>query len=117
MADRVMVMYGGRVVERGTVEEVFNRPQHPYTWGLLDSIPRLDLPKPQRLPSIAGTPASAGHQRPECVFAARCTHRFEPCEQQPPLDPVSESHEVACWLTPSERRALRVSVDEVRPPS
>jgi peptide/nickel transport system ATP-binding protein len=67
MADRVMVMYGGRVVERGTVDEIFNRPQHPYTWGLLDSIPRLDLPKPLRLPSIAGTPASAGHKRLECL--------------------------------------------------
>ncbi len=59
VADRVIVMYAGRVVEHGTKEEVFNDPQHPYTWGLLGSIPRLDRPRPKRLTAIPGQPAIA----------------------------------------------------------
>ncbi len=88
MADRVQVMYGGRVVEEGAAEDVLDRPRHPYTEGLLASIPRLDRPRPRRLPSIAGAPAAAGQIAPGCVFAARCVHRFEPCAIQPALLPV-----------------------------
>jgi peptide/nickel transport system ATP-binding protein len=98
MADRVQVMYGGRVVEEGPADEIFDHPRHPYTEGLLASIPRLDLPRPRRLPSIAGTPASAGRTGPGCVFADRCAYRFEPCGVQPalvevPVGPVSPGPE------------------------
>jgi oligopeptide/dipeptide ABC transporter ATP-binding protein len=108
-ADRVQVMYGGRIVEEGSAVDIFNDPQHPYTWGLLASIPRLDLPRPRRLPSITGTPASAGHIAPGCVFAARCPHRFEPCGVQPVLAAVDTSdHRAACHLSPEQRLALRI---------
>src|SRR6195952_3784935 len=102
MADRVQVMYGGRVVEQGTAAEIFNHARHPYTWGLLASIPRLARPRPRRLPSIPGSPAAAGHSGPGCVFVARCPHRFEPCDVQPALTPAdqhSATHAVACHLT------------------
>jgi peptide/nickel transport system ATP-binding protein len=101
LADRVQVMYGGRIVEEGPAEEIFNDARHPYTQGLLASIPRLDQPRPRRLPSIAGVPASAGRLAPGCVFAARCPHRFEPCAEQPELRVVATSpgHQVACHLT------------------
>jgi peptide/nickel transport system ATP-binding protein len=100
VADRVQVMYGGRIVEQGPADEIFNHPQHPYTQGLLASIPRLDQPRPRRLPSIAGVPASAGRVAAGCVFAARCPHRFEPCGEQPGLRVVDDSpgHQVACHL-------------------
>ena len=109
LADRVQVMYGGRVVEEGTAADIFEAAQHPYTWGLLASIPRLDRPRPRRLSSIAGVPASAGHIAPGCVFAARCAYRFEPCDVQPALSPVdagpagSTEHQVACHLPVAER--------------
>jgi peptide/nickel transport system ATP-binding protein len=115
MADRVIVMYGGRVVEEGPVADVFNRPQHPYTWGLLGSIPRLDLPAPARLPSIPGVPAKAGPARPDCVFAPRCQHRFDACALQPalaatcPQEDVADSdgrHAAACHLTAEQRARL-----------
>ncbi len=98
LADRVQVMYGGRVVEAGTVFDIFERPLHPYTVGLRASIPRLFEPRPSRLPSIAGAPASAGQIAPGCVFAGRCPHRFEPCGVQPALRTVSDGHRVACHL-------------------
>lgn len=108
IADRVQVMYGGKVVERGTTADIFNDPRHPYTAGLLSSIPRLDQPRPDRLPSIAGTPASAGNIAPGCVFAARCPHRFDACSIQPELRMVGDAgHHVACHLNSAadERRA------------
>ena len=122
IADRVQVMYGGRVVEEGAVTDIFNRAGHPYTWGLLAAIPRLDRPRPDRLPSIAGIPANAADVGTECVFADRCPHRFEPCDRQPALTdvgPPSEpglsraatvtAHRVACHLTPTERAARRAA--------
>ena len=108
MADRVQVMYGGRVVEEGAADDVLDHARHPYTQGLLASIPRLDLPRPHRLPSIAGTPAAAGRIAPGCVFAARCAHRFNACAVQPALVEVQDPgppgaaeprpHRVACHL-------------------
>ena len=99
IADRVQVMYGGRVVEEGTAEDIFNDARHPYTLGLLHSIPRLDRPRPARLPAIGGVPASAGTIAPGCVFAERCAHRFEPCGIQPPLLAIdTTAHRAACHL-------------------
>ncbi len=108
IADRVHVMYGGRVVEQGAAADIFENPQHPYTWGLLGSIPRLYGPRPRRLPSIAGAPAAAGHIAPGCVFAARCPHRFAACDQPPPLSQAAAAgHLAACHLPPEQRQALR----------
>jgi peptide/nickel transport system ATP-binding protein len=97
-ADRVQVMYGGRVVESGPVADLFQAANHPYTWGLLGSIPRLYGDRPRRLPSIDGSPASAGQTGTGCVFAARCAFRFDACDVQPILHAVTPQHHVACHL-------------------
>jgi ABC-type dipeptide/oligopeptide/nickel transport system ATPase component len=71
VADRVMVMYAGRVVEEGTLDEIFYDPQHPYTWGLMGSLTRLDRPRPKRLPQISGAPPSLLSLPPGCSFRPR----------------------------------------------
>ena len=86
VADRVMVMYAGRAVERGSKRDLFYDPQHPYTWGLLGSIPRLDRPKPDRLTAIQGTPPSLITLPEGCSFGPRCPHRFDRCSKVPPLE-------------------------------
>lgn len=85
IADRMQVMYAGRVVERGTKEELFSAPMHPYTRALLDSIPPLTGEKPKRLRAIPGTPPNLLHRPPGCAFAPRCAERFEKCANEPPL--------------------------------
>ncbi len=75
IADRVIVMYGGRVVEQGTLDEIFYDPQHPYTWGLLGSIARVDRERPKRLPAIPGQPPSLLDPPEGCHFRPRCPHR------------------------------------------
>jgi peptide/nickel transport system ATP-binding protein len=109
VADEIVVMYAGRVVERGHTEQVFYNPQHPYTWGLMGSIPRLDRPKPERLYSIPGSPPSLIHVPSGCAFRSRCAHAFERCSTDPPLvEHVDEpGHQDRCWLAPAERKALR----------
>ena len=79
VADRVLVMYGGKVVEQGTLDEIFYDPQHPYTWGLLGSLTRLDRPRPQRLPQISGAPPSLLDLPEGCAFRPRCPHEFGKC--------------------------------------
>src|ERR671936_526574 len=79
VADEILVMYAGRVVERGAKREVFYDPQHPYTWGLLGSIPRLDRPKPKRLASITGAPPSLIRTPTGCKFRPRCPPAFDKC--------------------------------------
>ena len=79
VADEIVVMYAGRVVERAATRELFYDPQHPYTWGLLGSIPRLDRPKPERLHSIKGSPPSLINAPEGCKFRPRCPHAFEKC--------------------------------------
>jgi peptide/nickel transport system ATP-binding protein len=111
MTDRVVVMYGGKVVEQGTVSKLFRDPLHPYTWGLLNSIPRLDRPRPRRLSVIAPPSADWIDSPGACVFASRCPHRFEPCGQMPPLlDKRSDGHLDACHLPIERRAALRESL-------
>jgi peptide/nickel transport system ATP-binding protein len=96
IADRVMVMYGGSVAERGTKRDLFLNPQHPYTRALLDSVPPLEGKRPRRLRSIQGSPPSLFDNLPGCCFAPRCPLRFEKCAAKPEL--VGTSHAAACFL-------------------
>jgi peptide/nickel transport system ATP-binding protein len=108
MADRVAVMYAGRIVEQGTRRDVFYQPQHPYTWGLLGSIARLDRPKPKRLTTIPGMPPSLVNLGQGCSFADRCAQRFERCGQTPPLiDKLGNGHLDACHLAPEAKAKAR----------
>jgi peptide/nickel transport system ATP-binding protein len=108
MADRIAVMYAGRIVEQGTQRELFYDPQHPYTWGLLGSIARLDRPRPRRLAAIPGLPPSLLRLPPGCAFADRCAHRFERCAEQPLLlDRTGDGHLDACHLARREKQDVR----------
>jgi oligopeptide/dipeptide ABC transporter ATP-binding protein len=94
---RVAVMYAGRVVESGDVREIFRNPAHPYTRGLLNSIPHLGR-KRRRLEAIAGQPPSLIDPPRGCRFAARCPQRMSRCDDYPPQFEVSTGHKAACWL-------------------
>jgi len=109
LADRVMVMYAGRAVEQATTLDLFDRPQHPYTWGLMGSVPRLDREKPRRLPAIPGQPPSLIDLPAGCSFAPRCPHRFAACAIETPelLARVGEGHLDACLLPFERRQAAR----------
>ncbi|HEU0194161.1 MAG TPA: ABC transporter ATP-binding protein [Gaiellales bacterium] len=109
-ADRVMVMYAGRVVERADKRELFRDAQHPYTWGLLGSIPRLDRPRPKRLAAIPGQPPSLVRLPPGCSFGPRCPHRFDRCSNETPelTAKVGGDHLDACHLSVEEKRSRRV---------
>jgi oligopeptide/dipeptide ABC transporter ATP-binding protein len=110
VADRVLVMYAGRIVEQGTLDEIFYDPQHPYTWGLLGSLTRLDRPRPKRLPQIGGLPPSLLAPPQGCHFRPRCPHAFGKCTQVPELKarlPDVPRHLDRCWLSPDEKRAKR----------
>jgi oligopeptide/dipeptide ABC transporter ATP-binding protein len=109
IADDIAVMYAGRIVEYGSKRQIFYDPQHPYTWGLLGSIPRLDQEKPERLHSISGAPPSLINPPRGCKFRPRCPHAFEKCIEEPPLEQRVESsgHLDRCWLTVDEKRSLR----------
>jgi oligopeptide/dipeptide ABC transporter ATP-binding protein len=110
LADRIAVMYAGRIVEQGSRREVFYDAQHPYTWGLLGSIARLDRPKPRRLSTIPGLPPSLLSLPPGCAFGDRCAHRFDRCDERPPLlDRVGGDHLDACFLEPQRKKELRES--------
>ena len=95
IADRMMVMYAGRVVERGSKEDLFLSPRHPYTKALLDSIPPLSGEKPRRLKAIPGSPPNLVNRPPGCAFAPRCRQRFEKCDAEPML--IGEKRAVACF--------------------
>ena len=99
MADRVAVMYAGKIVETGTVEDIFYRNAHPYTQALLKSLPTVESDKKDRLVSIAGTPPDLLAPPKGCAFGACCTHCMKICqEEQPPEFTVSEGHTASCWL-------------------
>jgi len=108
LAERVVVMYAGRVVEEATKEQLFRDPQHPYTWGLLASMPRVDKPKVRRLVPIPGAPPSLLSPPEGCRFAPRCPHRFAACSARPELaERVSPGRRDACHLDPAVRPAAR----------
>jgi len=108
LADRIAVMYAGRIVEQGSRREIFYDAQHPYTWGLLGSIARLDRPKPRRLAAIPGQPPSLLRLSAGCAFGDRCVHRFGQCGEQPPLlARVDGNHLDACFLEPKQKKELR----------
>ena len=109
IADEIVVMYAGRVVERAPTRELFYDPQMPYTWGLLGSIPRLDRPKPDRLHSITGAPPSLIQLPQGCKFRPRCPHAFDKCMQEPGLENRVEvpGHLDRCWLEVETKRSLR----------
>ncbi|MBS1878178.1 MAG: ABC transporter ATP-binding protein [Actinobacteria bacterium] len=110
VADRVLVMYAGRVVEQGSLDDIFYDPQHPYTWGLLGSLTRLDQPRPERLPQIKGSPPSLLDLPQGCPFRPRCPHEFAKCSELPRLEArVAEApeHRDRCWLGVEEKRSLR----------
>ena len=109
MADEIVVMYAGRVVERAPTRELFYDPQMPYTWGLLGSIPRLDGPKPERLHSIEGAPPSLIQLPQGCKFRPRCPHAFDKCMEEPGLENRVETpgHLDRCWLDVDKKRSLR----------
>lgn len=99
LCDRVVVMYGGKVVEQGTCEEIFFETSHPYTNGLLKSIARLDMGKDEILTPIEGTPPDLFAPPKGCSFAARCDYAMAVCyEYQPPLSKLTEGHDTCCWL-------------------
>jgi oligopeptide/dipeptide ABC transporter ATP-binding protein len=100
LCDRVLVMYGGRILESGPSAKIFANPQHPYTWGLLRSIPRLDQIQAAKLPAIAGQPITSVTTVGGCKFHPRCPFKIGRCaEAEPPLDDIDAEHQVRCWVT------------------
>ena len=119
IADDIAVMYAGRIVERGTTEEIFKAPQHPYTWGLLTSIPRLDNPRGDALVPISGRPPSLIHRPSGCYFHPRCPYVQEDHKRiDPPLKPVNAEggHAVACLLSEPVRKRIWEGLQEGRDP-
>jgi peptide/nickel transport system ATP-binding protein len=108
LAERVAVMYAGRVVEEALKPRLFRDPQHPYTWGLLGSMPHIDGPRRRRLVAIPGAPPSPLEPAEGCRFEPRCPHRFDRCATRPELlERVAVGHRDACHLDPALRPALR----------
>ncbi|HKB92866.1 MAG TPA: ABC transporter ATP-binding protein [Gaiellaceae bacterium] len=116
MADDVAVMYAGRVLEYAPREELFAAPEHPYTWGLLQSIPRLDAPRTERLSPIAGSPPSLIRVPQGCTFHPRCPYAPPPAfEVEPELKESSPGHLVRCHLPVEERKRLWQSLQHEHP--
>ena len=106
VAQHVMVMYAGRGMEIATRDEIFSKPLHPYTWGLLESIPTVDL-QIERLVPIEGAPPSLINVPPGCAFHPRCPHRFEPCDnERPAFEDRGGGHPEACHLTAQDKTAI-----------
>ena len=105
-ASHVMVMYAGRAMEYGPAREIFNAAQHPYTWGLLESMPTVERRLDALIP-IEGSPPSLLHPPSGCPFHPRCRYRFEPCDKKlPPLVPIPDGHPDACLLSPDRKREV-----------
>ena len=117
LADDILVMYAGRGAEYGTADQIFNAPEHPYTWGLLGSMPRFDKPPTERLLPIKGTPPSLIRVPSGCAFNPRCDYQERvgsPClNERPDLVAGAAEHQVACHIPPAERE--RIWNDEITP--
>ncbi|WP_409238626.1 ABC transporter ATP-binding protein [Streptomyces sp. PA5.6] len=118
MADELLVMYGGRCVERGSAEKVFYEPQHPYTWGLLGSMPRIDREETDRLIPVKGSPPSLINLPSGCAFNPRCPYADIPKDQitrteRPELRLVADGHWSACHMSQEER--TRIWTEEIAP--
>jgi peptide/nickel transport system ATP-binding protein len=124
IADRVIVMYAGRVVEQGTLDQLFYDPQPPYTWGLLGSIARVDRDRSTKLPAIGGLPPSLLNAPQGCHFRPRCPLAFGACERVPALEPRVaevgpqpggpdvEGHLDRCFLSVDDKRTKRIAADD-----
>ncbi|MDF2537934.1 MAG: peptide transporter ATP-binding protein [Herbinix sp.] len=98
ICDKVAVMYAGNIIETGSIDEIFYSPKHPYTWGLLKSMPKLNAEEHERLIPIEGNPVDLINPPKGCAFAPRCKNAMKICmEQAPPVYEVSGGHEVRCW--------------------
>lgn len=104
VCSRVIVMYGGRIMEEGLVEDIFYRPQHPYTKGLLRSVPKRGEGNKERLIPIEGSPPDLIDPPPGCPFMERCPHAFGKCDGRPPMFDLGDGHRSACWLAEEESR-------------
>jgi len=115
LADKVMVMYGGRTMEYGPVDEVYYDAHQPYTWGLLSSLPRLDAVEKERLTPIKGQPPNLLLLPEGCPFVGRCAYEREQCREKfPDLEIVGPEHGVHCWIPRDERVALRAKLPKFR---
>ncbi|MEB3280649.1 MAG: ABC transporter ATP-binding protein [Lyngbya sp.] len=101
LADIILVLYAGQIVEQASINQLYKNPRHPYTIGLLESLPRLQGKIPENLPAIEGVPPDLINYPKGCPFAPRCRFAVEHCFQEdPPLEFVENGHEVACWVKP-----------------
>ena len=102
VADEIVVMYAGKIVERGCNEDIFYNPRHPYTWALINSVPRLDLDNKEELITIEGTIPDMIHPPKGCPFCSRCPYAMNICtEHMPDITHLGNEHEVFCWLSDS----------------
>ncbi len=107
-ADRVNVMYAGKIIEQGDARQIYHSPSHPYTLGLLHSVPRLDQPRKAKLDPIEGQPPDLTRLDDGCAFRPRCRYAVERCAAEiPPLEPVDDGHFSACWQKDELTRPLR----------
>jgi peptide/nickel transport system ATP-binding protein len=118
MADDILVMYGGRCIERGSAEKVFYEPRHPYTWGLLGSMPRLDREQTERLIPVKGSPPSLINVPSGCAFNPRCPYADVPKDNvtrtvRPELTEVGSAHWAACHMTQEQRE--KIWTEEIAP--
>ncbi len=113
IADEVMVMYGGRTVEAGPVDEIFYNAHQPYTWGLLGSLPRLDESRKQRLTPIKGQPPNLLLLPDGCPFSGRCPYEMPVCAREfPELEIVGRDHGVHCWVPREKREEIRTTLPQ-----
>lgn len=109
LARRVLVMYAGFIIEEALVADLYEHPQHPYTLGLLNSLPRLDGSEQEWLMDIPGLPPVLTQKPVGCPFAPRCSMVFDRCKENPPLMEVGTKHRVACWWNPGEGKPRHAS--------
>lgn len=110
IADEIVVMYAGKIVERGCNEDIFYSPKHPYTWALINSVPRLDLDNKEELVAIEGTIPDMIHPPKGCPFCSRCPYAMNICtEYMPEVSHLGNEHEVSCWLTDPRAKVSDIS--------